>query len=226
MIPVADVDHVLALWDDPNFTESVTFHNSETSYEVFSVAPKIGVTGAQPILNGGPVDGGVLVTSPDGTRTEILCDPHSIELRSALMRFARLPLFKDPDHTMFADCVEAQIWADVCAQYQLSQYNQIQNEMGVQMNGLTAHLTWSLAELDATFVRTLAVAQDRDGDVDALQKAQDLWDASRSADCALASWTIYNIMDSNVGTQGCNFDYTIKRIRFLRSYASGLEFDG
>lgn len=223
---VADVKHVLALWDDPNFTESITFYNSATSYEVFSEAARSQPIGARAILDGGPVDGGIVVTAPDGTRNEILCDENTITPRAPLMRLARLALLQDEDYDLTVPCMARSYFADGCFRLSLDQCEAIARDAADPADCLPLHLARATARLDATYLDALAMTEQRGADVVALDNAQDIWNASRAADCKIGSWSVYNVFDENMGLMECNFDYTVRRIKFLRRYIAGVEFDG
>ncbi|NSX53322.1 lysozyme inhibitor LprI family protein [Parasulfitobacter algicola] len=223
---VATVEHTLALWDDVNFTESVTFYNGATSYEVFSEAGRNRPVGDKHVLDGGAVDGGILVTQPDGTHTEIVCDPNTIEPQNPLHRLARLAALKNANYDMYADCSASGIIASACSQIVLQNCYDATDPTNNELECLTDHYDRTQALLSNTYASALAFANERGEDTVALERAQDAWSTSRNADCTIAAWTIYNPFDSEKGALICLADYTAKRIDFLTRYTIGLEFDG
>lgn len=223
---VADVEHVLSLWEDPNFVESVTFYNGDTSYEVFSQPSTSRPPGDRHVLLGGMVDGGVVVTSPSGSRTEILCDPGTVEPTKPLHRLSRLAALKDPNYNILAACFAADITAEDCVQYTLEYCLTAVSSDIDELECLGATASRVDEFLDDVLVETLTASSKLGIDSQPLERAQDIWKTSREADCAVSSWTVYNPFDDRKGELICQTDYAAKRIEFLTSHRLGLEFDG
>lgn len=223
---VANVDLTLALWDDPNFTEHVTFHNGETSYQVFGEAGRNRPLGDKSILGGGAVDGGVLISSPDGTRTEILCDPNTIEPKIALHRFARLASLKDPNFDLYTQCLASDIIAGACADYALQYCNADTQTAGKGTLCLQDDFTRREAQLSDTYIAAFAATNERGEDTVALERSQEIWRTSREAYCVVAAWTVYDPFDGDKGWLLCLSDYAVKRVMFLEAHINGLQFDG
>lgn len=204
--PLSTVDYTPFAWSGPDVTESITFHNGETSYHVFSTMIRSGAN----FINGSI--GGVVVTTPSGQRTEIICDPNSVAPINVFQGIGRLAVLRDENYDAFQQCLLSDLSATACTNVQVA-------TCGFELNDTNICLS---AEYD----RWQAVLAQRLSKTDELDNAQNLWEASRDADCQLSAWVIYNPFEGEEGMLSCLSDYTARRVDFVDEYLYGLEFDG
>lgn len=204
--PLSDVDYTPFAWDSPDVTESITFHNGETSYEVFQTMIQ-----SKSNFSSGST-GGVVIITPSAERTEIPCDANSIAPVNVFQGIGRIAGLKDEGYDAFQQCLSSELSATACINVQVASC------------GLKTHD--KMGCLTAEYDRWQAVLAERLGKAAELAHAQSLWEASRDADCALSAWVIYNPFDEDKGMLSCLSDYTAKRMDFVNDYIQGLEFDG
>ena len=81
----ADLDYVPYGWASNTIYESVTLRNVDTTYEVFMSSRR----GPTP----GPAEGGIIVTSPNQSRTTLTCDDRSLVPNEPLEGIGKLTVF-------------------------------------------------------------------------------------------------------------------------------------
>jgi len=216
---IEDVDFITSLWEDPNFYEAVTFYNGETSYEVFGIPKENRARGSREILNGEPVDGGIVVRAPNDAPMELTCDENSVEPIQAFMRFARLNQLKDPNYDLYESCIASGIRVDACAEPAIEQCLEISAELPHETQCVSEHLTRALVALEKSFEDAILSAQNTGRDVEALVRSQTAFIESRSADCEIEVTLSYYGFDENEALQKCIFDYTNQRNKFLFFYS-------
>lgn len=218
--PVETVAYTPFTWDRDDITESVTFYNDDTSYEVFSTMTRSGFH-----LIGGSL-GGVVVTTPSGKSTELRCDAHSIEPANVFQGIGRLASLKNENYDAFAQCLSSDLSATACLGVHVSN---CQVDLGEEFDCLKAEQDRWEAVLAETLTETFVAAGGQQFSLERSEnvgQAQKLWRESRDFDCDISSWTNYNVFDGDLGKQACLADYTARRVEFLRSMQSGMEFDG
>lgn len=202
-------------WDSPEITESVTFYNGDTSYEVFSrrVSPD-------------RTTGGIIVTTPAGARTELPCDAYSISPGHPQINIGQLAQRYDPNHDPFRKCLAGTGPATTCVGVYTTACLSSALADASEDACLTAELTLWEALLDQTRAAAMDMAQARQFGTDELTQAKPIWEASRDHDCDMAAWTVYDPFDGKLGKLMCLADVTAQRVTFLRHHINGMEFDG
>ncbi|SOH95509.1 Uncharacterized conserved protein YecT, DUF1311 family [Monaibacterium marinum] len=204
--PLSDVDYTPFAWDSPDVAERITFHNGETSYEVFHIMNRSGIN----FTDGS--NGGVVVIAPSGQRTEILCDENSIMPVNVFHGIGRMASLRSEDYDAFQQCLSSELSATACLNVEAS-------SCSLDIYDQTECLTVEYDRWRAVLAEKLSAATE-------LDHAQHLWEASRDADCGLSAWVVYNPFEEDVGMLSCLSDYTARRVDFVNNYIVGIEFDG
>jgi len=215
------------LWDSHDITESVTFYNGDTAYEVFGTLRRSGWSADSSFVGGQEALGGIVVTSPSGERTELPCDPNSLQPQNPVVGIGRLASLDSPGYDMFDRCVQGIVALSACVGSMSSLCIANDSDVGnSEMKCLhNEYVRWE--EMLATaFAETCMTTADRGYDLDALELAQTSWQTSRNIDCEIGSWTIFNYFDGDKGRLSCLSHYAAQRIYFLNRYTSGVLFDG
>ncbi|NSX54259.1 hypothetical protein [Parasulfitobacter algicola] len=219
---IPNVRHTLGLWDGPNFTETVTFFNGDTAYEVFSEVIRLPLAPHLDVLGGRPVDGGVVITQPNGKRTEVLCDRGTIAPRNPLMRLVRLTQAKTPQYNLYQDCVASGILPHGCIELSLDQCAAIERERPYPLNCLSEHLTLALVTLEENYTAARAFAETEGLDVEALAFSQSVWERHKQVDCDITETLSQRKSNRFDSRYTCGINYTLDRIAFLQRYLNGL----
>ena len=204
---VQAVDYAPFSWDHGDITERVTFYNGDTSYQVFSTYSQYSYE----------TTAGIIVTSPSGQRAELGCDTFSIKPATPFGGLGRIAVLRDANHDHFRECLSGNRPDASC--------------IGVPSAGcVTDCLDFKVNLWQDILAKTLAttpqIVGGGPGSSNTIDHLQNLWEASRDADCEASAWTNYNVMDGEAGMKECLIDYTAQRVDFLRRMQAGLEFDG
>ncbi|MFQ6549396.1 hypothetical protein AADZ90_015685 [Aestuariibius sp. 2305UL40-4] len=217
-------------WDEQTIRESVTFYNGVTSYEVFASLGSY--KPFESLFAGlGDAEAGIVVTLPSGSQTTLYCDDHTISPRNPIAGIGQLAKLANPDHDPLLHCLSGSVPATACLGIVSDLYGV---ETGLSPRSLVflqaEQKRWEIllaAKVSEATEMTQARFPDRAERLTTdLMKAQDSWAASRNADCDLAAWTVFDVMDEDAGKLQCLSHYAAQRIDFLNQHIAGLEFDG
>ncbi len=193
-------------------TAAVTFRNGDTRYRVH-------------VGSGEPAVGGIDVTLPSGAVTALACDAGSVRPRDAFAGLERFAAVRSPHFDVYGHCFLRGRAAEACAGIMAERCAGL--DRGPRAVCYENEVTFWEDILGFTLEQVLAVARDGLGDYPMrIERAQGIWEKGLAADCMVAGWTVFNVMDGDLGELACRSQGIARRVDFLRAVKLGLEFEG
>lgn len=216
----ADLDYVPYGWASNTIHEGVMFRNGNTTYEVYASIPRGPDAGA--------AEGGILVTSPDGSRTDLSCDQGSVYPNDPLEGIGKLEdLISGNGYLLLQTCLDGTDNPQTCVgRVRALEVKLNRCIIGADQTGCwtTEAAAWDILVRNyASYGQAILADLQGDAFAEQLRAGQDSWNTTRTFDCDLLLTLPFA---GDGGAAKCSAAYTAERLRFLQEVVRMAEFDG
>ncbi len=218
---LTDLDDAPYRWSGYAHWESVLLRNVDTTYELYMTLPR------EPSERD-TTQGGIIITNPDLSQTEIRCHYGSVEPQRPPEGIGQLtPLVTDGNDLILRSCLDQTDDATLCLG--TVQAAEVAGNGCVPGQDLTDCWAAEAAAWERIMDRTFTTAQadvariSYDHNRQSLQPSQDSWNETRNLDCRLLSVLPFA---GDGGFAKCSAEYTAKRLQVLRDIVAISDFDG